>query len=703
MFEGNTAQGGGQAPAPPGYHYALNGQLIPDNPAPQSQAGYNNDQDAERVRLQYMQQAMEELEALPQTVRAQYANQIGEAAKQFYLQKIQSGVVPGQAMQDVAKVVEQQLFNVADEQHIRLTSGKTRPTAAAPTGPQAPGVLTTPGTAEQWYAQNKQRYSAPSQYQGWVNEYANKGGWAPSNQTAAWGEVSGKLGQGGWGAQNSRDVASRLFGKTEGEGITKGALGYFQNAGSTDAYAKSLGGQEFTRPGAAEDYWGQAKGSLSGQGEGTQFAYNRLGDFGKEGQSEKNYSTIQGMLGGANNTSDFYNDQVLGSGFLKKNTTGTEQQYFAPQLREKSNSEKLYESGNQGLNTFYDREAEKRSRRLGDQMAAAGVFGSGATARSLAELEGELGAAQARDMAGLAGQADQAFLGRTGAAQSFAQAAGGEELNRYGLGLQAAQGADEGVRSNAGLLTSAANMSDQNRLARLNSGVTAGLNADQQQLARIMGGGTLANNAQNQWANRINTGLGVSQAADNANIAQGSAIQGLGSALSQTEITRLLGSSGAGASADTAELARIQAYLNGSKGMDDATLEKERFDRDTFASADDREASRTDREFNAASKVQQLFQDRERLGIQDMTGVASQLAGLVASATGASTTEQANYRNQIIQLLVTQMGMSREEAESQAAAWLGAAGNVAQAGSGYYNNRTTTPVTPPASSSGILA
>lgn len=652
---------------------------------PQVVAGPNAS-GADELFYQFYQQIYDELEDLgTNRARTDYATRGARAAKDDYAARIARGEPLGDALAGTKSLVAGYIRGTAQDNHIQSKSDKqaaaTKAGQAASTaasGATKGGILSTPGTAEQWYEQNKGRYSAPSQYQGWVNEYANKGGWNPTNQTAAWGEVSGKLSQGGWGAQNSRDVASKLFSKTEGEGITKGALGYFQNAGSTDAYAKSLGGQEFSRPGAAEDYWGQAKGSLSGQGEGTQFAYNRLGDFGKEGQSEKNYSTIQGMLGGANNTSDFYQDQVLGSGFLKKNTTGTEQQYFAPQLREKSNSEKLYESGNQGLNTFYDREAQKRSRRLGDQMAAAGVFGSGATARSLAELEGELGASQARDMAGLAGQADQAFLGRTGAAQSFAQAAGGEELNRYGLGLQAAQGADEGVRANAGLLTSAANTSDQNRLARLNSGVTAGLNADQQQLARIMGGGTLANNAQNQWANRINTGLGVSQAADSANIAQGSAIQGLGSALSQTEISRLLGSSGAGTAADAGELARIQAYLNGSKGLDDATLEKERFDRDTFASADDREANRTDREFAATQKIQQIFQDRERLGLQDSTAVASQLSAMVQRALGASSDEQAKVQEEIIQTFINQMRMTREQAEREASALMQAAGIVIQ-------------------------
>lgn len=75
-------------------------------------------------------------------------------------------------------------------------------------------------------------------------------------------------------------------------------------------------------------------------------------------------------------------------------------------LNTPSYSEQLYESGNQGLNTWYDRERDKRQKRLEDQMSAMGVFGSGATARGMFELEAELGAQQARDMGDLAGRAD---------------------------------------------------------------------------------------------------------------------------------------------------------------------------------------------------------------------------------------------------------------------------------------------------------
>ena len=74
----------------------------------------------------------------------------------------------------------------------------------------------------------------------------------------------------------------------------------------------------------------------------------------------------------------------------------------------KGYTEQLFESGNQGLNTAYDRERNKRQTRLEDQMSAMGVFGSSDTMKGMWELEAELGAQQARDMQGLAGDADAA-------------------------------------------------------------------------------------------------------------------------------------------------------------------------------------------------------------------------------------------------------------------------------------------------------
>ncbi len=77
-------------------------------------------------------------------------------------------------------------------------------------------------------------------------------------------------------------------------------------------------------------------------------------------------------------------------------------------LANKGYTEELFESGNQGLNKFYDRAREKGQKQLEDSMWASGLYGSGATAKGMWELEAELGSQQARDMQGLAGDADAA-------------------------------------------------------------------------------------------------------------------------------------------------------------------------------------------------------------------------------------------------------------------------------------------------------
>lgn len=99
------------------------------------------------------------------------------------------------------------------------------------------------------------------------------------------------------------------------------------------------------------------------------------------------------------------------------------------ELDNKGYVEQLYESGNQGLNTFYDREHEKRQKRLADQMSAMGIFDSGSGAKALFELEAEMGANQARDMSNLAGAADASKMARYGEGRATADSI-------FGMGRQ---------------------------------------------------------------------------------------------------------------------------------------------------------------------------------------------------------------------------------------------------------------------------
>lgn len=103
-----------------------------------------------------------------------------------------------------------------------------------------------------------------------------------------------------------------------------------------------------------------------------------------------------------------------------------------PQLQAQSNLEKLYESGYD--NPWFARARDKGMREIENRMSAAGVFGSGANAKAMLELEADLGARQANEMIGLAGAADNARLARFGEARTTATGADSVNLNRD-LGL----------------------------------------------------------------------------------------------------------------------------------------------------------------------------------------------------------------------------------------------------------------------------
>jgi hypothetical protein len=137
-----------------------------------------------------------------------------------------------------------------------------------------------------------------------------------------------------------------------------------------------------------------------------------------------------------------------------------------PGLRQKGYQEQLYEAGNQGLNQFYGRALERGQKDLENRMSAAGVFGSGATVQAMADLQGNLGAAQARDMAGLAGQADDARIGRLGLAGDLAGQGQRMFEQRERYGINDAMGL---AGSQAGIFSSFANRSaDEQRELREN-------------------------------------------------------------------------------------------------------------------------------------------------------------------------------------------------------------------------------------------
>lgn len=530
------------------------------------------------------------------------------------------------------------------------------------------GVLQNPGTYEEWYKANAHKYGQPTNlgaYQDSVRARYGGSGVQPTNAGQAWNKVQHTYERPALGAQNARDVSDRLYRDPgDGAGHMKSAAGYFQGPNMTSGYAESLDPRIFARPGQMEQFNEYGQIMLRGQGNGEQHVYNTLGQFQAPGAAETNNTAVQGMMAG-NNAARNFNSELRSSGFLNKNTTGGEFDYFRPELRENSYSEDLYESGNQGLNTFYDREQQKRSKRLSDQMAAMGVFGSGATARGMYELEGELGAAQARDMASLAGQADQSKLGRIGAAQSFSSAAGDEEINRYGLGMEAAYKSDESTRGNASLMNQSSQAAQALQLQRLFQGGQLGLQADAEGRQRLGLAGTFANNADGAQMARVATGANIYNMADHSRFDQGKGLADIGDQMTGRYFERMRNSSDAGLAADQEERTRANDYFSRGKELDASVLDSERFNRDTAGGVDRQDLERLAAGGDAAKESQDMFERRERYGIQDKQRLAESLSGLVASSAGKSADEQLAIQEQVIQSFMAQAGMTRALAEQK--------------------------------------
>lgn len=98
----------------------------------------------------------------------------------------------------------------------------------------------------------------------------------------------------------------------------------------------------------------------------------------------------------------------------------------------KSYSEQLYEQGIGGLDPYYDYAQQKATKQINDAAAARGGFNSGAAIYEIGNSAANLRGQQARDMLGLAGQADSQKLGRYGAGLGEATASDTGLLNRTG-------------------------------------------------------------------------------------------------------------------------------------------------------------------------------------------------------------------------------------------------------------------------------
>ncbi len=557
-----------------------------------------------------------------------------------------------------------------------ITGGPVAVTTGGGTG--APGVLTTPGEGEQWWADHKGYYDKPTNLQGYWEGL--QGGMQPNATQSAWGQNQDWYNKGSTGAQNASEISTNLRDRNGGEKTLGEAKNYFTGDNQTYNYNKAVG-DTFKQEGTAETYAKSNMGGLTQSGQGGQGVYKTMGDWATPGAAENNNTTAQRTLAGSNATRNF-NTGMQNSGFTQKNTTGSEFDYFQPELRQKSRSEDLYDSGQggQALDTYYDRQSQKQSKALTDQMAAMGVFGSGATARGLSEMHADLGASQARDMAGLAAQADNAFLGRTGSAQSFSSAAGDENIKRYGLGLQSAQASDESTRGNVGLANQASQNAENASIDRMFKGGTLGLAADQEARQRLELGGVFANNAQSQQLDRLKAGGDLAKASDASVFDQGRGLADIGTAQSTQELNRLQQSTTAGLSADQELRARNDANFKNAQGLDDQNLKNAEFNKGVQVDLDAQNYARQTAGQDAANGVQNLFETRQRYGIKDKQTLADSLSSLVMGVKNKSADEQAAMSEEIINSYMAETGVDRAAAEQYAQQLFQAAGIALKVG-----------------------
>ena len=492
-----------------------------------------------------------------------------------------------------------------------------QPSTAAPGGSSAPsgtstrsGLLSQPGAYEQWYQQNASRYNAPtalsSYYQGVAGKFGGQR-YQPTTSRDAYGQVQSMFSQPSQGATNARSVADQLRQQSAGEDAMNTALGYFGGVNN------------------AEQYYGDNRAFYGSEGDIENY-YDQNADRFQQAGFGENYA--QGVLG----------NQAL-TGMFDNRLVGDELDFFRDPLRNQSYSEQLYESGNQGLNTYYDRERARQQEDLENQMSAMGVFGSGETVQGMTDLRSNLAAEQSRDMAGLAGQADAERRARADLLFGAAGSAAEEEMARGGLMLDAAG---------------------------------TGMQLDRDAIARLTAGGNLANQSSAYALNRVNSGMNAANTADASRFAQGAGMAGIGTQMSQAELNRLNSSSAAGLAADTEERQRMMDMFNASMGVDNLGLNAQAADL-SWINAGGQMANQVDAGNlgwlnaggDAASLAQNMFQDRERYGFTDPLSLGQAMGGTYGQIAGANTAATQQQRTDAINLLVSKYGMRADEADAQ--------------------------------------
>jgi hypothetical protein len=454
------------------------------------------------------------------------------------------------------------------------------------------GFMNKPGTGEKWWQDNQREINDPGKFGDHLTAATGRilgQNYQPTNTIGANDTIKGAYTQPTYGVTNAGDVSRQLKNTTRGENIQTEAADFFRGPNLASDYAKGSAAF-FKKPTRSGGYADDMIPGLQEQGQGETNVYGQLGE----------------------------------------NIVGTESGNFLPDLRGKSRSESLYDSGNEGLNTFYDREAQKRSRVLTNQLAATGMFGSGETVRGLSEIHADLGASQARDMADLARQADEAFLGRSGEARAFSTAAGGEALDRMGMGLD----------------------------------------ADRVGLDRTRLGGDLVNQADVNDLDRVMGGADVAGQGDESRRLQGEALANVGHNLTQDELDRLGMSADTGLAGDQERRQQLDLILESATSADDARekaarlgLDIEELLGDMTLAGDEQNWGRTLDRFGMASDVQDMFEGRWGDRVERELGAGKAQAGLVAGATDKISDTDMQLGKDTIENLVATGALTAQQGE----------------------------------------
>ena len=490
-------------------------------------------------------------------------------------------------------------------------------TSAGPTSPQRSGVLSQPGAYEDWYRQNASRYNQPTSLSSYWSSISGKFGgqrYQPTTSRDAFNTVGSGLRSQGAGTTNAYGVSGQLRNTTQGEGYMNTAAGMLGGVNNTAQYYGD-NRNFFESPGAIEDY----------------FAAN--GDrFQQAGFGEQN---AQGILQDPNLT-----------GLYDNRLVGNELDYFRQPLRDLSYSEKLYESGNQGLNQWYDLQRQRQQEDLENQMSAMGVFGSGETAEAMYRMREGLAAEQARDMAGLAGQADAERRARADLLFGAAGSAADEELARGGLMLDS-----------AGM----------------------GLQLDRDAISRLSAGGDLANAASRYGLDRVTAGGDLARSADDSILNQARGLGDIGQGMATTEIDRLYRSGTLGLDADAEDRSRITDYYGMASDVDQLGLDADQNELDWLRTgagiAGDVDQGNLDwlnAGGGAADTAQTRFENRERYGFTDPLAAGTAMGNTYGNIAGGNTTEQGEMKANAIDLIMKREGLSASGANIRAQQYLDA-------------------------------